>query len=263
LKAIILAAGEGKRLRPLTNNKPKCMVELFGKSLLQWQIDTFKHFGISDISIVTGYHNKMIKLPNISYFHNEKYASTNMIETLFCAKSKLDDSVIVSYGDIIFEKEILSKLIKSNQSISVIIDKDWKNYWNMRFQNPLDDAESLLLDDNGFLTDIGQSVTSYEQIQGQYIGLMKFQNDGVTFLKDFYNKCKNESILSVNPLNPNLDFEKSYMTDLLRSMVINGSKIKSIPIHNGWLELDTFDDFKLYEKKFHENTLDDIFSVSS
>jgi len=69
--------------------------------------------------------------------------------------------------------------------------------------------------------------------------------------------------LGVNPLNPNLDFEKSYMTDLLRSMVINGSKIKSIPIHNGWLELDTFDDFKLYEKKFHENTLDDIFSVSS
>ena len=70
MKAIILAAGEGKRLRPLTNNTPKCMVNLFGKSLLQWQIETFRSCQIDDISVVTGYLNEMIKFENITYFEN-------------------------------------------------------------------------------------------------------------------------------------------------------------------------------------------------
>ena len=263
LKAIILAAGEGKRLRPLTSNKPKCMIELFGKSIIQWQIDVFKHFGIHDISIVTGYHNKVINLPNISYFQNKKYSTTNMIETLFCAKTKLNDNVIISYGDIIFEKRVLSKLIASNEPISVVIDKDWKKYWTMRFKNPLEDAESLLLDENDFITDIGQSVKNYDKIEGQYIGLMKFQNNGIDLLKNFYEKCKNQSKLGVNPINSKLVFEKSYMTDLLRGMITSGNKIKSVPIHNGWLELDSVNDFQLYQKKFKENTINNFFSINT
>ena len=68
MKAIILAAGEGKRLRPLTNNTPKGLVNLFGKSLLQWQIETFRSCQIDDISVVRGYLSKMIKFENITYF---------------------------------------------------------------------------------------------------------------------------------------------------------------------------------------------------
>ena len=105
MKSIILAAGEGKRLRPLTENIPKCMIKLFGKSLLEWQIDTLRSCNITDISVVTGYCSDVINIPNITYFRNEKYDSTNMVETLFCAKKKLFNSVIVSYGDIIYEKK--------------------------------------------------------------------------------------------------------------------------------------------------------------
>ena len=262
LKAIILAAGEGKRLRPLTDNKPKCMVELFGKSLIQWQIETFKQCGIDDISIVTGYCNEIINLPNVSYFQNKKYSTTNMVETLFCAKTKLTDNVIISYGDIIFEKNVLLKLIESKESISVVVDMDWKKYWKMRFTNPLKDAESLILDKDGFISDLGQKVNNYNQIQGQYIGLMKFQNIGVTTLRNFYEKCKNQSKSGINPINSQLDFEKSYMTDLLRGMINDGNKIKSIPIHNGWLELDSLEDFEQYQKKFNENTLNEFFSIN-
>jgi choline kinase len=113
LKAVILAAGEGKRLRPLTDKVPKGLVSIFGKSVLEWQINTFHACGIHDISIVTGYKGDMINFPNVTYYKNEKYDSTNMVETLFCAKEKLTDSVIVSYGDIIFEKSVLDKLIES------------------------------------------------------------------------------------------------------------------------------------------------------
>ena len=68
MNAIILAAGQGKRLYPLTKNKPKCMVNLFGKTLLEWQISVFKQCGITDISIVTGYHSELIDLPGVEFF---------------------------------------------------------------------------------------------------------------------------------------------------------------------------------------------------
>ena len=71
LKAIILAAGQGNRIKPLTNEKPKCMVELFGKSLLKWQLDLYQKLQINDISIVTGYLKEKIFFPNIKFFENK------------------------------------------------------------------------------------------------------------------------------------------------------------------------------------------------
>ena len=105
MNAIILAAGEGTRLKPLTENKPKGLVSLFGKSIIERQIEIFRACNITDISIVTGYLNEMIQFPDITYFENTKYDTTNMIESLFCAKEKLMESTIISYGDIIYEKQ--------------------------------------------------------------------------------------------------------------------------------------------------------------
>ena len=102
MKVIILAAGEGKRLGQLTHQNPKCLVELFGKSLLQWQIELFKQFDINDITIVKGYLEEKINISNVTYFLNNNFRETNMVETLFCAREKISDSVIVTYGDIIY-----------------------------------------------------------------------------------------------------------------------------------------------------------------
>ena len=263
MKVIILAAGEGTRLRPLTNNTPKCLVSLFGKSILQWQLDVLNYFNIKDISVVKGYLQDQINLSNIHYFQNSNYNQTNMVETLFCAREKLFDDVIISYGDIIFEKNVFKKLSDSEDDISLIIDKNWEKYWKLRFDNPLDDAESLTIDQNGYITDIGQKTTQLEMVQGQYIGLMKFQNEGVKFLKNFYDNAKELSTKSKNPLNPNLPFEKSFMTDLLRAMINNGYKIRSIPISNGWLELDSYDDFIKYERMYRKKTLSEFFNVEN
>ncbi|NDF48111.1 MAG: phosphocholine cytidylyltransferase family protein, partial [Nitrosopumilaceae archaeon] len=123
MKAIILAAGEGKRLRPLTDNIPKCMVNLFGVSLLQRQVDIFRKSGIDDISVITGYRSDKINIQSVRYFHNDKYDTTNMVETLFCAKEVMSGSVIVSYGDIVFQKNVLEKLVQSNDDFSIVVDK--------------------------------------------------------------------------------------------------------------------------------------------
>mgnify|MGYP006156424333 CR=1 FL=1 len=254
LNVIILAAGEGKRLRPLTNEKPKGLVELFGKSILERQIEIFMNAGITDISIVTGFNANMIKFPRINYFHNPNFKTTNMIETLFCAKEKLNESTIISYGDIIFDKIVLEKLIESKYEISVVVDLAWKQYWEVRFENPLEDAESLLLHD-GYITNIGQKPKNLEQIQAQYIGLMKFQNNGIADLKEFYKQAKKTAETSTNPLNFKILFEQSYMTDLLQGMINFGHKLKAVTIEHGWLELDSFNDYELYNKLNKSNQL--------
>ena len=177
LNAIILAAGKGKRLSPLTNDKPKCLVELFGKPFLEWQIETFQNSGITDITIVSGYKSDLINFPETTILKNEKYDSTNMVETLFYAKEKMLDSTIVSYGDIIFEKNVLESLIDSPDDISVIIDKQWKELWRKRFQDPLSDAESLVIED-GRIVEIGQKVNlEFTSLPGEIIsGEIDFVN---------------------------------------------------------------------------------------
>ena len=258
LNAIILAAGQGKRLTPLTKNKPKCMVNLFGKTLLEWQVSVFKKCGITDISIVTGYRSELIDLPGLEFFQNKKFETTNMIESLFCASEKLNKSTIVSYGDIIFEKRILDKLLESKHDISVVIDKDWRKQWDIRFQNPLDHAESLRLNKNDDILDIGKKVQDIDEISGQYIGLMKFQNEGIDIIKDFYHKCKEYSDKNSNPLNSSLPFEKSYMTDFLQGLINSNFNLKAVIIENGWLELDSVNDYEIYQKMHHDNSLNEL-----
>lgn len=263
MKSIILAAGQGNRLLPLTNNTPKCLVKLFGKSLLEWQIDVFRRCNISDISVVTGFCSEKINFPNINYFKNPNYQTTNMVETLFCAKEKLNGSVIVSYGDIIFEKSVLQKLIDSKDDFSIVVDKNWEEYWKTRFENPLVDAESLIVDNNGYINNIGQNASNVHEICGQYIGLMKFQGEGLKYLKRFYEKTEKESKSGVNPLNPNLPFQKSFMTDLLQGLIESGCNLKAVFTNNGWLELDSMHDYKIYNKMYSAKTISKFFLIES
>ena len=227
MKAIILAAGEGKRLRPLTNNTPKCMVNLFGKSLLQWQIETFRSCQIDDISVVTGYRSELINLPRLKIFQNKKFETTNMVESLFCASQELSEQTIVSYGDIIFEKKVLDKLIQSKADFSVIVDKNWKRYWEIRFDNPLNDAESLKIDTDDNITSIGKKTQKIDEIEGQYIGLMKF------------------------------------MTDFLQGLINDGCKLKAVEIENGWLELDTINDYNKYTELYSKNKLSEFIDLGN
>jgi choline kinase len=261
LNIIILAAGQGKRLSPLTNNKPKCMVDLFGKTLLEWQVSAFKKCGITDISVVTGYRSELIDLPGLEFFQNKKFETTNMVESLFCASEKLNKSTIVSYGDIIFEEKVLNSLIESKSDFSIVVDKEWKKYWKMRFDNPLNDAESLKIDIDNNITSIGQKVQNIDEIEGQYVGLMKFQNNGLKKIKEFYEKAKNQSTKNFNPLNPIVSFQQSYMTDLLQGLINTGCKLKAVMIENGWLELDSIDDYKKYTELFSQKKISEFIDL--
>ena len=133
----------------------------------------------------------------------------------------------------------------------------------MRFDNPLDDAESLKIDTDGNITSIGQKTQKIDEIEGQYIGLMKFQDSGLEKIKGFYEKIKSQSTNNSNPLNPLVSFQQLFMTDFLQGLINDGCKLRSIEIENGWLELDTIDDYDKYVKLYSKNKLSEFIDLGN
>ncbi len=186
-----------------------------------------------------------------------------MVESLFCASQELSEQTIVSYGDIIFEKKVLDKLIQSKADFSVIVDKNWKRYWEIRFDNPLNDVESLKIDTDDNIISIGQKIQKIDEIEGQYIGLMKFQNTGLEKIKKFYEKIKSQSTNNSNPINPLVSFQQSFMTDFLQGLINDGCKLKAVEIENGWLELDTINDYNKYTELYSKNKLSEFIDLGN
>jgi len=262
VKAIILAAGKGKRLWPMTKDMPKSMLEFDEKALLKRIVNIFRNSKITDISIVVGYNASKINLPDVHTFFNEKYAQTNMLESLFCAEEKIDDEVIISYADIIFEKRILTKLMASEEDITIVVDTNWLKYWKYRIENPLDDAhETVKMNEEGYVVNIGHEIENVNEVDGHFIGIMKVKNNGTKILKDFYNKSKSQATNDYNPLNPNLTFENSRLVDLIQGLINAGVKIKVSTTENGWLEFDTLNDYEIYTDLKNKNMLSNIIQL--
>ena len=238
-KVILLVAGEGKRLRPYTLDRPKCMVEIDGISLIDRQLSILKSVGLNNIVMVGGYKIEMLKQYGIKLINNPRYYETNMLWTLFCAEDELEGDVIVSYGDIVYSREILKSLLKSTADIAVTIDKEWESYWQARNEDPLDDAETLKLREDGTIGEIGQKPKSLNEIEGQYMGLMKFSANGVKQIKEIFNSAiKDKKVLGK-------EVENAYMTDLLQAVINSERQITAVPIFGEWIEIDTVNDLEL------------------
>ena len=236
---IVLAAGQGTRLYPLTKKIPKCLVKYQGKSILDYQLDNCKKIKIQKIFLVSGYKSSKIKRKNIIKIKNEKYKTTNMLYSLFKLKRLFDgkNDLIISYGDIIYKNRVLRKLINSREQISTVIDSNWYNYWKLRMENPLDDAESLKIDKNNYITDIGKKIKNLKDIKGQYIGLTKIS-------KKISKKILKVWIDMNNKKNKN-KINNLYITDFLQILIKKKFKIKAVSVKRGWLEFDEISDLKI------------------
>lgn len=243
-RAIILAAGQGTRLRPLTDNIPKCMVEINEKPLLKWQIETFNRCGIKDIVVVTGYKREKIPEYDIINVYNEDYAVTNMIISLFCAEKYIEGDVIISYGDIIYSDKVLKLLIENKRDIVIASDEEWQNYWETRCENPLTDVETFIKGEDQKVQSLGQEPDSLAEIEGQFIGLIKLSGKGCRIIKKIYYDCMNSQHCKNNAWNSNRSLRSAYMTDLMNYLAGLG-KLHYNKINRGWFEIDNHKDLKI------------------
>ena len=257
MKVIILAAGQGTRLRPFTDEVPKCMVKLNSKCLIERQLESIKACGVSeqDIYILTGYKeeklHELFKGTDIKFISNQEYENTNMVYTLMCAEElfEKEDDIIVAYGDIIYTPQVFQSILNSKEELSVIVDNGWFDYWSKRCEDPLSDAETLMKDSDGYLTEIGQKTDDINRVQAQYIGLMRYQGNGVKKVLDICKEAKKRSENGLELWRTNRTYFKMYMTDMLQGLIDEGNKLKAVEINRGWYEVDCEIDLRLAESE--------------
>lgn len=259
MKIIILAAGQGTRLRPLTDDRPKCMVEVNGKSIIERQLDTMRACGMKDedITIVCGYCSDVLKKKfentKIHFIVNEQYDTTNMVCSLMCARALMEseEDIIISYGDIIYGEPVFEKILEAKDDMSVIVDDGWYEYWSERCENPLDDAETLMFDQDNYLTEIGQKTTELDKVQSQYIGLMRFKGEGLKEMLSLSAEAERRSNHGEALWRTTRNYAKMYMTDLLQGLIDEGHKLRAVHIQRGWFEIDDREDLKVVEEKLN------------
>ncbi len=236
MNAIIIAGGKSTRIRPLSNEIPKTMVEVYGKSILERQIEVFQSCGISDITAVTGYHSEKINLPNINCIKNEEYKTTNVNEGLFCAKAKLNDSVIITYGDIIFEYEVLEQILNFKGDIGVVVDLDWEKQYTGKFGRPISEADNVIMNKKQILK-ISKNLTKKDDlILAESIGIFKLSKSGAKILLDRYNHLKKSHKGKFHSAS---SFKDAFFMDMIQDLIDTNVIIEPIPINGRWCEIDT------------------------
>lgn len=241
MKVIILAAGRGSRLGARTKDRPKCMCELAGRTLLDRCLDTLEKAGISrsDIGIVTGYRSGMFQVEGVTCFHNPDWARTNMFWSLTMAREWLErETCMVCYSDIVFAPEAIVRLWESGALLAVTSYSGYWNLWKLRMDDPLEDLESFRTDGNGGLLEIGLKPGSPADIQGQFMGLLRFTPESWGWVTETIR----------HPLPKPV--EKLDMTTLLQGMLQLGYPIRAISTDALWLECDSEQDIKVYEREF-------------
>ncbi len=245
MRAVILAAGRGSRLGQLGEDRPKCLVELEGKPLIERQIAALRRGGVDEIGVVRGYRAEMIGFPGLSYFANQRWAETNMVMSLAAAAAWLHSGpVIVSYADIFYRSDLVRDLAAAPGQLVLSYDRDWRRLWTRRFADPLADAETFRIDAAGQLLEIGGKTTRIEDIEGQYMGLLKFTPPAWSAVEELLSALE-------APIRDRLD-----MTGLLRRLLARKElAIGTFGTNGQWGEIDNAKDVALYQNLIREGEL--------
>jgi len=254
-KALVIAAGLGSRLKKHTENLPKCMLDFGGKTLLQRQLESYRQNGIKDISLVRGYKKEKINYKDIKYFENKDYKNNNILNSIFYAEKIINGNIIISYSDILFDKSVVERTLKSDHDISVVVDIDWRGYYVGRKDHPISEAENVIFNSNNEVEKIGKINTGNEEVHGEFIGMIKLSNRGTEIFKEHFHRLK--KIYWNKPFQRAKIFQKAYLTDFIQELVDIGIKVHCVIIESGWKEIDTVEDYKKaivgFKKKFTKN----------
>ena len=232
MKAVILAAGIASRLRPLTDNTPKCLLKVGEKNILELTIDNIIANDIDDVIIVTGYLEEKIKnfisnkYPglNVTYIYNELYSSTNNIYSLWLTKESVwGDEMLLMDSDIIFDKEIITKLLAADHESCLALKR----------HHVQDEEIKVKVGENGSVLEIGKEVKLQEAI-GESIGIEKF---GVETLKQLFTIMDRKIVVEKNV---NQFYEAAF-----QELADKGANIYTVDTTDYiCMEIDTADDLE-------------------
>jgi len=240
MNVIILAAGKGERLLPLTRNTPKSLLEIRdGVTLLELQLDNISKCGIKDVSIVTGYLGEQIEAKvksysanyhlNVSIVYNPFYDISNNLISLWMARYQMDRDFIVINGDDIFHQYVLERLLSiENQEITMVVDV--KESYDMEDMKVISDEERIYR--------VSKEIPM-EEANGESVGIIRFGNYGARLMHDTLEELVRKE-----------DGRDVFWLVAIQEMINKGFPVNYLVIdENEWSEIDFHPDLKMARRR--------------
>lgn len=259
--AIIIAAGFEEDLLPLIADRPKAMLEIKGKTILERQVETLNACGVKEIVVVRGYRKEQINLPNVRYYDNDRFAETGELSSLFLAATEMTGRFLFLYSDILFDPSILEKLLKSQADVSVVVDRAWNDHEPEHVeartkkpdlvvtqQPPKTGYRYLPTTRTTTVSRIGRQIAAAEA-DGEFIGLAMFSPEGARRLRATYQELR----AGAPPyrVHEAESLETAAFTDMLQELIDREQEVAGVDIYKGWLEIDSFEDYRHAWAKIH------------
>lgn len=242
-KAIIIAAGRGRRLMPTTAEAPKCYAEVGGRRLLDHALAAFAGAGITDICFIGGYRIDTVKrdYPQFTFRHNTDWENNNILLSLMHAQDQMGDGFVCCYSDILFTSDVVKRVLANPADIVLSVDTKWLERYQHRTQHPPDDGEKVTVA-NGRVTRVHRGIPPAEA-HGEYTGIAKFTPAGAQLLRRHFERVR--ATHAGKPWREATVFEKAYLILLYQEMIEAGVTFAHADTPGNYMEVDTQEDFEL------------------
>jgi len=252
-KAIIVAAGRGRRLGPETDEIPKCMVRVGGRAILHRQLDALVAEGVDDLVIVRGYLGERISLPTTTsappagfshrFVENRAWAENNILASLLHAEDELASGFLFSYSDIVFAREHARRVARARGAVALVIDRRWRDAYVGRAQHPVSEAELARVEDTPEgprVTRVGKKLVAAEEAAGEFTGLARFSPEGGEALRQVWREALGRGLDA--PFGAAATLRNAYLSDALNALAARGVPLVPVFVDGGWREIDTEED---------------------
>ena len=233
-RAILLAASRGERLGPLTEQRPKCMIDVRGEPLLQRLVRSLNQSGLRDVTVVRGYRKEAIDLAGIEAVDNDRYDETGEAASLACAYNHLYGPCLISYGDILFRRHVLDGLLAADGDIVTVVDArrrtgssrapdrsvDW-----VRCSRPF--TGYYLDNERVILERIWSDSACGEPAHGEFIGLTRLSADGAVLVRDMLDTMRKDGTL-----------DRADLPEVFARLMAQGAAIDVLYVTGHWLDVD-------------------------
>ncbi len=227
MRAIILVAGVGWRLRPHTEATPKCLLEIGGKTLLRRYLEALRSLGLRDVVLIVGHLKERIIAEvaqppddlSVRFVENPHFTRGNIL-SLWYARQEFDDDILIMDGDVLFPQELLARLLASPEANAIAVDE--------RFQDT--GEEQKVLCEDGWVVEVTKRVAGDPRIRGEEVGLLRLSAEAAEVLRGILEEF-------IDTGKDTVEYEETFR-ELAVEVPIAVVEVGDLP----WVEIDFEDD---------------------
>ncbi|MBI3270135.1 MAG: isocitrate lyase/phosphoenolpyruvate mutase family protein [Planctomycetes bacterium] len=253
VRAVVLAAGYQPHLKALLRDAPKSLLEIKGRTILARQLETLAACGVAQVSVVRGFGKERIQLPTLRTYDNDRYESTGELYSLGCAAKELTGRVLCLYGDIVFDRAVIQRLLEAPGDVTLVVDRSWRD--EPPGSRAAEAAPDLVVEKDSRpagrrfvpsaapidVVRVGGRIPAAEA-HSEFIGILLLSEKGSKVVRETLDELVAKGW--DRPLQESPSLERAGLTDLLQELIARGQPVQAVETYKGWIEIDSFEDYQ-------------------